>query len=178
MTIDLQATGEVEREIKGVLRILSYLCTGSPDHPEKRYRAFLLNHVLYEMLNEDFEQILQLPVCVLELEGVAIEQFSFQAICSLLSYDDRDFFVHIASMLERRVIVASADFKIAVFSDFNDFQIVLIDRLLMQRDEEITKSITSLVAKSDYYGEFEKDLNDAMQEIAQRIESINGIIEK
>lgn len=175
--ISSQATGEIERGINELLRILSCLCTGSPDHLENRYRAFLLNHVLYEMLSEDLERILLLPVHVVELEGMAIEQFSFQAIRSLSSYDDRDFFVQISSTLERRVIVASADFKIAVFSDFNDFQIALVDRLLMQRDEKITALMKSWVAKSDDYAEFEKDLNDAMQAIAQRIENINGTID-
>ena len=174
--ISPKATGEIERKINELLRILSYLCTGSPNHLGKRYRAFLLNHVLYEMLSEDLERILRLPVHVVELEGMAMEQFSFQAIRSLSSYDSRDFFVQIASTLERRVIVAFADFKIAVFSDFNDFQIALVDCLWIQKDEKIAELIKSLIVKSDDYAEFEKDLNNATQAIAQRIENINAAI--
>ncbi len=109
---------------------------------------------------------------------MAIEQFSFQAICSISYYDNRNFFVDIAPMLERRVIVASQDFSLAIFSDFNDFQIALIDHDLLESNKKIAQLMTSLRVDLTDYSEFEKGMNNALQAIARRIEGINSSLDK
>lgn len=178
MTIRSQAAGGADQKINGVLRSLHYLCTGASDHLEKGYNAFLLDDVLYDILSGSLGQILRLPAHVVELEGMAIEQFSFQAICSISYYDNRNFFVDIAPMLERRVIVASQDFSLAIFSDFNDFQIALIDHDLLESNKKIAQLMTSLRVDLTDYSEFEKGMNNALQAIARRIEGINSSLDK
>lgn len=157
-----------------ILRCFKYLCYGGDVVILENYEASILNDNVQNIFNDCLLDFLKKNVTIFEIDGMSSDPFSLESIISVQSYDYKHL-SDIPLLLEGRIIIVSEEFNFVIFSDFDDFQILLIDRSIVSnfQIESMAKNLFGLPMS---FEAFEQQMADGIARIAKRIDEFNESI--
>lgn len=172
--IDICKSDKFLGRLEDILECLRYLCAGSPPYEGPSSVAHLLDGRLIEILQLLMASALKVPFYIFEIEGGSDDIFDVRSVVSNENIvNDENDLGRLALALEHRVLVVSKDASIAVFSDFNDFQILIVEGSQVNSNCGLFEIVKGSLFDSSSYQGFDQNLLVDLTQIQQRVAAIN-----
>lgn len=155
-----------------ILELLQYVCFGNPIVLSTRYMIYVYNSNLLDIASGLIWDDVKLPMRVVELDGNSSAPFTLSAIVSdqeisTLSEDV------LSTYSDKRVIMSTIDSKFALFSDFDDFQIAMIDRSIFSNENRIAIWLDRVNSNIQKLEPYEADLEKSLSDMLDRVNSLS-----